>query len=623
MSQASAQRWYQRIQFKICSALVLMIILVMTAFGVYGALNKREALDKELNQLLHSVGHRAELALAGALWEFNQQQGVDAILAEMTDPSVQSLILTDADGLVFAARSRDALDNILEVGEESATSMLKAINAKPGEAHTKDGIRSAIVPVMHDDEQTGTLLVQVNEAELRRQLASYYLQVIVQSALLSLILAVTMFVFLRYLLIRPLSELTDAAQKLSQGELEVTLSNTSNDEVGQLARALTVFRDNAVEKAGLEVQKQKALEEREAQEKENLRISEERLQLDENLRKEQLAASEREREQAQALQQRADELLETVDAVAGGFLLSPVTIKGDDAIGRIGERLEHVFKQFADSMQRLDENSQTLGKAASSLTLVSDSIAGGAESNVVLTQDVSQAADEISAGVESVSAAVEQMSATVKGIANDARQASEVVVEATTITNSATNLVQELSNSSAGIGSVVKVITSIAEQTNLLALNATIEAARAGDAGKGFAVVANEVKELAKETAKATEEISQRVAAIQSDSESVNVSITDINAIIERINDLQRTISTSVNEQALATSEISRIVSQASVGSQDIAINISKVADATGETLNGANQAKDASSAMDAMAKDLANLVGRFNYSDRAQRKAA
>ena len=174
------------------------------------------------------------------------------------------------------------------------------------------------------------------------------------------------------------------------------------------------------------------------------------------------------------------------------------------------------------------------------------------------------------------------MTATVKGIAENAAQASSIATEATRLTHTTNQIVHKLAESSSGIGNVIKVITSIAEQTNLLALNATIEAARAGDAGKGFAVVANEVKELAKETAKATDEISERVAAIQNDSHSVTESISGIGAIIERINVLQSTIADSVSEQANATREISRAVSDTAIGSNEIAGSIAAVAAAAG-----------------------------------------
>ncbi len=144
--------------------------------------------------------------------------------------------------------------------------------------------------------------------------------------------------------------------------------------------------------------------------------------------------------------------------------------------------------------------------------------------------------------------------------------------------------VSSLGESSAEIGNVVKVITSIAEQTNLLALNATIEAARAGEAGKGFAVVANEVKELAQETARATEDIARRVEAIQSDTTGAVDAINRISAIIERINDFQTTISSAVEEQTATTAEMSRNVTEASTGAVQIAKNIAGVAQAARDT---------------------------------------
>ena len=151
-----------------------------------------------------------------------------------------------------------------------------------------------------------------------------------------------------------------------------------------------------------------------------------------------------------------------------------------------------------------------------------------------------------------------------------------------------------MGDSSTEIGQVIKVITSIAEQTNLLALNATIEAARAGDAGKGFAVVANEVKELAKETAKATEDIGQKISAIQGDTKSSVEAIDQITGVINNLNDISTTIASAVEEQRSTAVEIGRNVSDAATGSEQIATNISGVADAAKSTASGVDQTRKA-----------------------------
>jgi methyl-accepting chemotaxis protein len=169
--------------------------------------------------------------------------------------------------------------------------------------------------------------------------------------------------------------------------------------------------------------------------------------------------------------------------------------------------------------------------------------------------------------------------------------------------------VERLGTSSAEIGQVIEVITSIAEQTNLLALNATIEAARAGEAGKGFAVVANEVKELAKQTATATEEISSKIAAIQGDSGEAVAAIGEIGEVIEKIADMQTTIASAVEEQTATTNEIARSVNEAAAGSAQIAENITSVATAAGEAAQGAGRAQEAATDLREVAKDLQAVV--------------
>ncbi|MFB9879739.1 methyl-accepting chemotaxis protein, partial [Planobispora siamensis] len=197
-------------------------------------------------------------------------------------------------------------------------------------------------------------------------------------------------------------------------------------------------------------------------------------------------------------------------------------------------------------------------------------------------------------------------------ISAGASDAAGVAGQAVTSAQQTTAVVGKLGTSSAEIGNILKVITSIAEQTNLLALNATIEAARAGDAGKGFAVVASEVKELAQETAKATEDIAKRIETIQSDTAAAVSAIDDISTIIGTISDYQTTIAAAVEEQTATTGEISRSVSSAAQGVHDIADTMTAVAGAAQQTTEGVATSRQASEHLAAMAAELTQLVARF-----------
>jgi methyl-accepting chemotaxis protein len=208
------------------------------------------------------------------------------------------------------------------------------------------------------------------------------------------------------------------------------------------------------------------------------------------------------------------------------------------------------------------------------------------------------------------------MTASIKEIAKNATEAAQVADSAAKVAETTNATVAKLGESSTEIGNVIKVITSIAEQTNLLALNATIEAARAGEAGKGFAVVANEVKELAKETAKATEDIGRKVEAIQDDAKGAVETIGQITGVIKRINDIQNTIASAVEEQTATTNEIARNISEGARGSSEIAQNIVGVAQAAKGTEESAGASQQAALELAKMATTLRQLVERFKLND-------
>jgi len=289
-----------------------------------------------------------------------------------------------------------------------------------------------------------------------------------------------------------------------------------------------------------------------------------------------------------------------------------------DVNGRVNRVLEFATditgRKLAESnlkmtVQTVADNAQGLSSASEELTAVSQQMSSNSEETSAQANVVAAASEQVSRNVATVASSAEEMSASVREIAKNANDAAKVATEAVKVADDTNKTVAKLGESSLEIGKVIKVITSIAQQTNLLALNATIEAARAGEAGKGFAVVANEVKELAKQTATATEDISQKIEAIQNDTKGAVVAIDRISKIINEINDIQNTIASAVEEQTATTNEIARNAGEAAKGSTEISKNISSVSQAAKNTTEGANNTLSAATELAKLATDLKRVV--------------
>ncbi len=294
-----------------------------------------------------------------------------------------------------------------------------------------------------------------------------------------------------------------------------------------------------------------------------------------------------------------------------------------DVMVQVAPRSEHDvlsqnFNKAVDGMcaaiRAIARNAEAPGDSSKELSAVSQQMANNAEETEVQAHTVSAASEQVNHNIETVATGSEEMSLNIKEIAKSAAKAAEVAAEAVLTAEVTNATIVKLGESSAEIGNVVKVITSVAEQTNLLALNATIEAARAGEAGKGFAVVANEVKELAKATAKATEDIGRKIEAIQSDSQGAVEAISEISMVINQINEIQGSIASAMQEQGATTGEIGRNVSEASKSTADIVQSIGDVAQAAQSTTVGAANMQTAAGELARMAADLQKLVKLFTY---------
>jgi methyl-accepting chemotaxis protein len=297
-----------------------------------------------------------------------------------------------------------------------------------------------------------------------------------------------------------------------------------------------------------------------------------------------------------------------------GDLTKRLEFTSQDEIGQAAKW----FNQFMDKLQMVITNvaTNTQGVATSSqrMSVVSQSLIVNAQGTSTQASQATNAAQHVSQNLHTVSTGTQEMTTSIKDIARNASEAAKVAMEAVNIAVEANVTVNKLGESGAEISQFIKVITSIAQQTNLLALNATIEAARAGEAGKGFAVVANEVKELAMQTAKAAEDISQRIRNIQGNTKNAVQAIETISTVINKVSQIAGTIAAAVEEQDATTNEMSRNVDEAARGSEEFTRNIEGVAEAAKSTSQGADESQQSVKELAHASTQLRELVAQFKY---------
>ena len=296
--------------------------------------------------------------------------------------------------------------------------------------------------------------------------------------------------------------------------------------------------------------------------------------------------------------------------IAGNNLsMGDLPVQSADEIGEVAAALNTMKNNLRGLLGSIAETAEQVAASSEELSSTSQQITANSEETTAQAQVVSEAGGQVNTNLQTVASGAEEMNSTIGEIAKNATEAARVAREAVGAAESANQTVSRLGDSSVEIGKVIEVITSIAQQTNLLALNATIEAARAGEAGKGFAVVANEVKELAKQTAK---EIKQKIAVIRENTGGAVEAIGGIKEVIDKISRISTEIATAVEEQSATTSEMSRNVTEAARGAHMISTTIQGVAQAAQDTSTNVGQAQTATEHLAKMANQLRDLVGHF-----------
>ena len=393
---------------------------------------------------------------------------------------------------------------------------------------------------------------------------------------------------------RPLAKSIDNVNTLAKGDLTVEIyGNGRGDEIGDIAKALAIFKDTGLEGRRLQKEAEEARLRQQQQEEEQRKLKEEAAE----------AEKRRERE-AEEAKRRAEE--ERRQEQERDKLAAEAQRKAD---------MNQLADQFEASVKTVV---QTVSSSATEMQSSSTSMSATAEETSRQATAVAAASEQASSNVQTVASATEELSSSIQEITRQVAESSKMAKQAVDQARSTGETVDGLAIAAQKIGDVVSLITDIASQTNLLALNATIEAARAGEAGKGFAVVASEVKSLATQTAKATDEIAQQIQSVQSATQEAVTAIQGIGKSIEQVNEIATTIASAMEEQGAATREISRNVQQAAQGTQEVSKNIVSVTQASGEVGAAASQMNGASGELAKQAETLSTEVDKFILKVRA-----
>lgn len=618
----------QTIQGSISRTLMLTLTLsALIAFSVlilFNLSNTYKAMFKAKEQSHSSMSSILAGQLAGGV-QLKQEDSVSAALDIIREQDKEHMLVS---AMVYLDRTTPWVQTTgaSSSTEQPSLSFLQAaLESDDQVVETQGMVYNASAPVMKGpDERLGTLVTTWHHEKIRSQILRDSVNALIVAFALMITMVVLVVVLNRKLVINPLRHITSIMSQLAAGDNDVEVDGLGRrDEIGAIARAVEVFKQNAQAAQVLKMQQQEA--ETEARRQQELQAEAEAQRQEEESRKQQekLAEAQQASEHAKALQARIKALLEAVDAASRGDLAYPIDCSTvDDELGSIAVALDGLFKQLRSSFHDIEQSADSVANAAAELNELGKNITLTSGESVDMTESASSRAMNVSASAEAASAATAQMTSTVKDIAMNASEAVSTVNDAVDLVKSTGDNIRQLSESSAGIGSVIKVITSIAEQTNLLALNATIEAARAGDAGKGFAVVANEVKELAKDTARATEEIESRIASIQTDTQTAVTAIDDISNIVSTISDSQSSIAAAVEQQKATSNELHRTIAMASDDNMAITEVIQRVAEQSQHTQSSAVNVNASARQLSGHADVLQQLLSQFKTGHDSQADA-